>query len=134
MESILILIFIIKARTMPIVCFPHSITSFSLEEYPEMFLNCYLPLSLNILTKVASHQWKQEPLYLNQESVSIYQISLKSFLYSMFLTYLVFGQNLADIPISHCNTGVKCCEGVLSFLSKGGFSFISNVTWLKKRK
>lgn len=64
---------------MPIVS-PHSITSFSLEEYLEMFLNCYLPLSLNILTKVASHQWKQEPLYLNQESVSIYQISLKSFL------------------------------------------------------
>jgi len=93
-----------------------------------MFLNSYLPPSLNILTKVASHQWKHKPFYLNQEFVSIYQMSLKS----MFLIYLVFSQNLADIPTSNYNISMKCCEGVLNFLNKVRFSFISNVAWLKK--
>lgn len=44
----------------------------------------------------------------------------------MFLMYLFFGQNLADIPTLY-HIDMKCCEGALSLLSKVGFSFISNV-------
>lgn len=56
METILIFILITEERTMPIVCLPPTLTSFSLAEWLEMFLNGYLPPSVNILTKVASHQ------------------------------------------------------------------------------